>query len=47
MLCLFTLTHDVPIDCACAISVSGLVYFPVQFDIFLAVEFVAIFLEDA
>ena len=45
MLPLFTLSYDVPIDCAGALS--GLHYFPVLFHIFLAIEFIAIFFENA
>ena len=45
MLPLFTLSYDVAIDCAGALS--GLDYFPVLFHIFLAVEFIAIFFENA
>jgi hypothetical protein len=42
---LFTLSYDVPIDCAGALS--GLYYFPVLFHIFFAIEFIAIFFENA
>ena len=45
MLPLFTLSYDVAIDCAGALS--GLYYFPVLFHIFLAIEFIAIFFENA
>jgi hypothetical protein len=45
MLPLFTLSYDVAIDCAGALS--GLDYFPVLFHIFLAIEFIAIFFENA
>lgn len=42
---LFTFSYDVAIDGAGALS--GLYYFPVLFHIFLAIEFVAIFFENA
>jgi len=42
---LFTLSYDVAIDCAGALS--GLYYFPVLFHIFFAIEFIAIFFENA
>lgn len=45
MLPLFTLSYDVTIGCAGALS--GLHYFPVLFHIFLAIEFIAIFFENA
>jgi len=45
MLPLFTFSYNVAIDGAGALS--GLYYFPMLFDIFLAIEFIAIFFENA